>query len=155
MCGYCGGELDGNSLTLAVTVSPGPRGESSWSVTETRVERWHLCTACQRKPETRVLMRIVNDPWMQAVPPQPKRCEIHCLNPAPAGWNVLKRDRLAPSTCPHCFGDADLIAMPGVMVRRRTLRMRVTGKVFARLPAPRRELSAGETTAPDTEEGDE
>lgn len=136
VCGGCAGPLDDDALELSVTVSPGPRGESFTAVVPHRIDRWHLCRACQETPAAGLLMKLIADPWMMAMPPRPRTCEVHCLSPVVSRRRLLiARDRLERAQCPHCFGPAELIAMPDATILRRTLLMRLTGQTYRRMPA--------------------
>lgn len=133
LCGGCGGPLDDNALELSVTVSPGPRGGSYTATVSHYIDRWHLCAACQETPAAGLLMKLVTNPWMMAVPPRPRTCEVHCLSPVVGRRRLLiARDRLDRAQCPHCFGPAELIAMPDAPILRRTLLMRLTGQTYRR-----------------------
>jgi hypothetical protein len=136
LCGSCGTpglDPETGALRFAIIISPGQRTGTSWSVVEQRLDNLWVCGDCIAGDTGAILRKVISDPFLQTVPPKPKHCEIHCWNPAPAGFRIIARDKLAPATCPHCFGDADLIAMPGAMIRRRTWRMRLTGKMFRRM----------------------
>jgi hypothetical protein len=128
VCGGCGGELDDHALTLELTVSPGPRGESAWSVTQTRIRAWALCRTCQASPASATLRRMIADPWAASIAPGPlNRCELRCAQPPRRRIRMLM-GRLRPdreTVCPVCFGACDVVdAGPAAPPHARRLRLR-------------------------------